>query len=404
MSNATATLASATEMSNPDAFTKPGTWLPTSDDAIAQQALIECFLSAGQPIILWGAPGAGKTQTVFAIARKLGYKVIVVIGSRKEPTFLEGIPIVVRENADGERLPRPTTKNALPDWFEAAMAHPKTIIFWDEIGSIPEDVQAAMLSVIEEREIDGVKLPDEVRFIAAGNDIDQAANGQYLAPPFANRFGHHKFNLPDMDWVDGFRQNFGQDSSDRLLEELARLSGYLYTNHTAISPKVDANPEVSGKAWASRRTWTKLATVLSHTDPKDRLVRDSAIAALVGLDQGGAFKSWDAALNFPAIDVLLGMAKDKNHDWGQYDTDKVYAMLAYALNFLKQDNFEDVIDFFVAVAEKHQAVGFVMSGQLAGRVTTLFNTTVDQLPKEVFAQLGKLSASYKRTQVAAGGR
>jgi hypothetical protein len=399
MSDAIA-LTKATETATviPATFAGPS-WFATSDEGVAQQAFIETMLRAGIPPILWGPPGSGKTQTVFAIAHKLGYDVQVVIGARKEPTFLEGIPIVVRP--EGKRA---TTVNALPEWFEYAMAHPRTIIFFDEIGSISEDVQASMLSVIEEREIDGVKLPDEVRFIAAGNDIDQAANGQYLAPPFANRFAHHNFNLPDMDWVDGFRQNFGKPADDRLKAELARLSGYLYTNSTAISPKVDTNPEKSGKAWASRRTWTKLAQALAHTAPEDRIVRDMTIASLVGLDQGAAFKTWDAALNFPEIDELLALAKDEKHDWGSYDTDKVYSMLAYALNFLKKENFEQVVDFFVAVGDKHQAVGFVMSGQLASRILPLFGVSESELPKEVYVQLGKLSKSYKRTQEAAGGR
>jgi MoxR-like ATPase len=409
------------------------TWFASSDEGHAQQVYIETMIRAGIPPILWGPPGSGKTQTVFAIAQKLGYKVQVVIGSRKEPTFLEGIPIVVRpsdekikEITEDENLTehqrlaalRARTVNALPDWFEFAMANPKTIIFWDEIGSIGEDVQASMLSVVEEREIDGVRLPDEVRFVAAGNDIDQAANGQYLSPPFANRFAHHKFSLPNADWVDGFRTNFGKPLpntkglpaeevatlNNNFKAELARLSGYLFTNMTAISPVVDSNPEKSGKAWASRRTWTKLAQALAYTDAEDRVVRDMTIASIIGLDQGAAFKTWDSALNFPSADELLRMAKDEKHDWGQYGTDKVYAMLAYVLNYMTVKNFEDIVNFFVKVADKHQAAGFVMSGVLASKIIPMFGVKENELPQSVYVQLGLLSKSYKRTQSAAGAR
>lgn len=386
-------------------------WQPTSDESRAQREVIKSYLAAGQPLILWSPPGQGKTKTIRAIANNLGYNLVIIIGARKEPTFLEGIPIVQRPtddeiaaiDADDSLTPaqkaaakRPRTVNALPDWFEYAIENPRTIIFWDEIGSIPEDVQAAMLSVIEEREIDGVKLPDEVRFIAAGNDIDQAANGQFLAPPFANRFGHFRFSLPDKDWVDGFRQNFGDEAEPRLLEELSRLSGYLHTNSAAISPAVSTSPEESGKAWASRRTWTKLAAVLAQTDPNDRVVRDAIITSLIGTEQGLAFKTWDAALNFPEFEVMLSWAKDDKHDFSQHERDKLYAMLAYMLNFVTKETFLDVSKFFTRCSEVDRSVGFVMITELTRKIRPLFQVELSELPKDVLTALGEMSATFKR--------
>lgn len=406
------------------------TWIPKSDTAQAQERFLLANMQARNPVILWGPPGGGKTQTVRALADRLGYRLEIIIGARKEPTFLEGVPIVERvgearrkeilENENlstemKETLLRPQTINALPDWFMNCLLYPNTVVFWDEIGSMPEDVQAGALSAIEEREIDGIKLPDEVIFIAAGNSIDHAANGSYLAAPLANRFAHHEFVLPDEDWIDGLRQNFGQPwenvtdamtpeqaaaevkLGERRRKEFALLAAFLNTNGALIYGGVPEDPEKSSRAWNSRRSWTKLGDALAHSDENDRLVRDMLMESWVGTEAAGAFKTWDARLNLPDIDTLLGMADSE--DWDDVESDKMFAILAYATNHANEKNFKQVVNLFIKAAPSHQTIAYSMHLDLGARVRGIFGDDPSKFPLK---ELGDLSGAFADTKRRGG--
>lgn len=404
-------------------------WIPKSDEAQAQERFILANMTARNPVILWGPPGGGKTQTVRALAERIGYRIEIIIGARKEPTFLEGVPIVERvtearraeimanENITAEMketLLRPQTINALPDWFMNCLLYPKTVVFWDEIGSMPEDVQAGALSAIEEREIDGIKLPSETIFIAAGNSIDHAANGSYLAAPLANRFAHYEFKLPDTDWIDGLRQNFGQpwesvtDSmtpeevaaenslGERRRKEFALLGAFLNTNSALIYGGVPDDPEKSSRAWNSRRSWTKLGEALAHAEEDDRLVRDMLMESWVGTDSAAAFKTWDARLNLPDIETLLDMTD--TYKWEEVEADKMFAIFAYAVNHANKENFERVVNLMVTASKNHQIVGYSMSLDLAARIKGIFEGR-ENIP---FDLLGKLSKAFSETKERGG--
>jgi MoxR-like ATPase len=57
------------------------------------QALTIC-ITAKQPVVVWGAPGIGKSQVAQQTAASLGRKVIDVRASLLDPVDLRGIPSV----------------------------------------------------------------------------------------------------------------------------------------------------------------------------------------------------------------------------------------------------------------------------------------------------------------------
>jgi len=51
-------------------------------------------VQAGVPVLLWGAPGVGKTATIKSIASALGLPCEPVIASVREPADFAGLPVI----------------------------------------------------------------------------------------------------------------------------------------------------------------------------------------------------------------------------------------------------------------------------------------------------------------------
>src|SRR5205085_2231811 len=141
-------------------------------------------VAARVPVLLWGAPGTGKTSAVRALAASKGWACETVIASIREPSDFAGLPIVVD---GGVRFAPPTWARRLADGGPA-------VLFLDEISTAPPAVQAALLRVVLERVVGDLELPPDVAVVAAANPPEQAADGWDLSAPLANRFCH-------LDWT-----------------------------------------------------------------------------------------------------------------------------------------------------------------------------------------------------------
>ena len=150
---------------------------------VAQEAL-GIAVAAGIPVLLWGAPGTGKSSAVRALAEMMGWPCAVVIASIREPSDFAGLPVVTGDEV----------RFAPPRWAKDLADAGKGILFLDEISTAPPAVQAALLRVVLERVVGDLPLPPEVAVIAAANPPDQTLDGWDLSAPLANRFCH-------LDWM-----------------------------------------------------------------------------------------------------------------------------------------------------------------------------------------------------------
>ncbi|MDH5219364.1 MAG: AAA family ATPase, partial [Gammaproteobacteria bacterium] len=95
------------------------------------------YLSASEgvhtPVMLWGAPGVGKSQMVAQVAERHDVPVIDIRLSQMEPSDLRGIPFRV-DNIVEWAVPA-----NLPDEKRHGR---KGILFLDEINSAPPSVSA----------------------------------------------------------------------------------------------------------------------------------------------------------------------------------------------------------------------------------------------------------------------
>ena len=150
-------------------------------------------VAARVPVLLWGAPGTGKTSAIRAMAQTMGLPCETVIASIREPSDFAGLPIVV---GDGVRF-------APPAWARRLAEAGHGLLFLDELSTAPPAVQAALLRVVLERAVGDLTLPDAVAVVAAANPPEQAADGWDLSAPLANRLCHLAWQTDPRSVADG---------------------------------------------------------------------------------------------------------------------------------------------------------------------------------------------------------
>lgn len=123
-------------------------------------------LTARVPVLLWGAPGTGKTSVIRAMADAANWPCETVIASIREPSDFAGLPIVNRSDASAADA---RVDFAPPRWAVRLAAAGHGLVFFDEISTAPPAVQAALLRVVLERTVGDLALPDAVSVAAAAN-------------------------------------------------------------------------------------------------------------------------------------------------------------------------------------------------------------------------------------------
>lgn len=145
-------------------------------------------------IALWGPPGMGKTQLFEQIGEELKARVKVFLTATMDPTDVVGVPHPV----DG------ITKFLPPESFheltvEAEDKGPMVALF-DDMPACQEQVFAALFRVIQQREVAGLKIRDNVLLCATGNRVEDKAGASDLPTALANRFVHFSLAVNNDEW------------------------------------------------------------------------------------------------------------------------------------------------------------------------------------------------------------
>lgn len=267
-------------------------------------AALGVAVAAGTPVLLWGAPGTGKSSAVKALADAQGWPCEIVIASIREPSDFAGLPVVLNGGVHF----------APPTWASNLAAAKRGLLFLDEISTAPPAVQAALLRVVLERVVGDLRLPDEVSVVAAANPPDQAADGWDLSAPLANRFCHLHWAVEATAVAEGLAAGFPTPVVPSLPAEWlghdrrarAEMAAFL-----AIRPGLVSVPPTerasAGRAWPSPRSWEMAARLLAAARSSDAgpPVRAALVNGCVGEGPGIEFLSWLEELDLPDPELVL---------------------------------------------------------------------------------------------------
>lgn len=274
-------------------------------------ATIKAYVDAGQPVLITGPPGTGKTAYIHDLnGTKIQGKevhVISMIASNRESTDIGGYPVVV----DG------VVKFVPVDWaVEARKAHEDgkfVIIFLDEARDISPPVLAALNKAVHERKVGDFEMPKEVRWIAAANSIDDSTVGVALPPPTANRWAHVDWDPHKMvgAWCEGMISNafalqtpLSEEAKKRLPAERAAIAAFIHHRPELFHQMPKAEDEKDGP-WPSARTLDSTAHVWAAIGNADTELRLRTMAGLVGHSIAAEYIQFYKQMDLPDPEKVL---------------------------------------------------------------------------------------------------
>jgi MoxR-like ATPase len=184
-------------------------------------------------VMIWGAPGIGKSSIVAQLAQDYQLNFVDVRLSQLAPTDLRGLPV-----AD----------NGISKWYppEFLPQQGRGILFMDELNMAPPAMQGVAQQLILDRRIGSYEVPEGWFVWAAGNRKEDRAAVFDMPSPLANRFLHLQVEA-DFD-------SFKAYALERQVHE--HIIAFLSYRSTLLH-KVDPQQP----AWCSPRSWVMASTL-----------------------------------------------------------------------------------------------------------------------------------------------
>lgn len=218
---------------------------------------IEAVLKANKVPLAKGPPGLGKSIIHKMIADKYRLKLIDIRAAQCEPPDFLGFPYGDVQSGKSGYLPIdtfPLEGDSVPEGYDG------WLVFFDEVTSASDEVQAAIYKIILDRTVNQSKMHERCMIAAAGNDIDHGAIAYEMSSALRSRFVHLHV-----------KSNYKAYANVMLkLNMDHRIKSFL-----AFRPGKTNNfdPDKLGleDTYACERTWHFLSDIMKHTAPEDSL-------------------------------------------------------------------------------------------------------------------------------------
>lgn len=175
---------------------------------------VDLVLSTEEVPLIVGESGIGKTALAKEIAKENSWSLIVIDGNLLKEGEIGGLPTVesyFEIDNDGTKIEKKSTvyavHNKLREIDEAISEGKTVLLFIDEINRCEHTVQQELMNLILNREINGYKLHEDVKILAAmnpsnkyGSDFDYQVVDMDAAQE--NRFVWLYMEPDYMQWLD----------------------------------------------------------------------------------------------------------------------------------------------------------------------------------------------------------
>lgn len=250
--------------------------------------------------LIKGAPGIGKTHILRQWADDNGFALLVELLSTSDPMMFRGLQGI---DTTGDE---PQTVDCVPAIIKKvrdlkAQTGKRVMIFLDEFTLAPPSMQGAALTFLQDREINGVPLPDDTIIVTAGNSGEDSAAVFELTGPAQNRVVQYNL-IPEFDdWNEWMLDNNGHPL----------LLGALKTHDDMFyEPKAS---EATGP-FPSPRQWATVSDFMNYLDDQGESykagVNTATIHGLVGPEAASAvLATIDLADGLPSMEDIIESPK-----------------------------------------------------------------------------------------------
>lgn len=277
-------------------------------------------------VMLWGAPGVGKSQAVRALANR-------ITKETNKKVNVTDVRLLLFNPVDLRGIPTSDVNKQFSIWLKPKIFDMDesddvvNILFLDEITAAPQSVQAAAYQITLDRIIGEHKIPDNCIIIAAGNRITDKSVAYKMPKALGNRLIHFEVYCTIDDWKKWALKN-NIDS---------RIIGFL-TQH-GDNKLMDFDTQNDDVAYPTPRSWEAVDKIIKLFDGNINAA-ENLIAGAIGSGAMIEFTAWTQVYDkIPNImDIFEGKCKQ---DLKKESPDVNFAVYSSIVNYVSTKFSDD---------------------------------------------------------------
>ena len=221
------------------------------------------------PLMIWGAPGVGKSSIIRKVTEKHGIGFIDIRLAQREPVDIRGLPV---PEGDSVRW------LVSADWPRDPES--KGIIFFDELTAADRSLQVAAYELILDRRLGELyQVPKGWYICGAGNRVEDNAVAVAMSSALANRFMHVELREDVEAWIKWGLQNSIHPA----------ILGFIRFRPELLFHQEGENIE---RGWPSPRSWERVSIAIDSFGGEWNDLLRKMIYGLIGRASGIEFAAF----------------------------------------------------------------------------------------------------------------
>jgi len=312
-----------------------------------------------QSVMIWGAPGIGKSHTVAAVAQDAKIELIDLRISQLAPTDLRGLPVADHEARSSRWYP--------PEFLPRSGSG---ILFLDELNMAPPAIQGIAQQLVLDRKVGSYTLPEGWHVWAAGNRSEDGASVFSMPSALQNRFIH----VTVEPHLDSFRSWALQNGIDD------KIVAFL-----AWRPELLHKRDLKKPAWPSPRAWVAANTLHLAELPLDPAIGDGP---------AGEFRAYLKVYDtLPDFDAILA-GQGSNIPFPKEPSARYASGIGLAIRSKSPTAVKNALDWITAHAEPEWIQLFLHAKLDTARADNTYGVLAAQLAGN--PKIKKFLESYRK--------